>query len=356
MTIIANVKKIPQKFATFAFVFLLKPSIMKLNKTFLPLFAAGLVAGDAIAADNSASGNPIFEGWYADPHAVVYDGTYWVYPTNSLNYEEQISMDCFSSPDLVNWQKHEAIIDTCAVKWAKKCMWAPAPIQKDGKYYLFFGANDVHEGEVGGIGVGVADSPQGPFKDLLGRPLINEIVNGAQPIDQFVFEEDGNYYMYYGGWGHCNVVRLSPDFTSLLPWDDGQIFKEITPDPNYVEGSFLIKRNGQYIFMWSEGAWTLGNYCVAYGVADSLTGPFERKATILQTDPQVGTGAGHHSVVNIPGSDKWLIFYHRHPLNDNVGNHRVVCVEEMKFKAPDSNEIIPVKLTDEGVKPVKLKD
>ena len=58
---------------------------------------------------------------------------------------------------------------------------------KDGKYYLFFSANNVHEGEVGGIGVAVSDIPEGPFKDLLGHPLINDIVNGAQPIDQFVF-------------------------------------------------------------------------------------------------------------------------------------------------------------------------
>ena len=61
--------------------------------------------------------------------------------------------------------------------------------------------------EVGGIGVAVSDRPEGPYKDLLGKPLINEIVNGAQPIDQFVFrDDDGRYYMYYGGWGHCNVV------------------------------------------------------------------------------------------------------------------------------------------------------
>ena len=58
-------------------------------------------------------------------------------------------------------------------------MWAPSVINKDGKYYLFFGANDVHEGEIGGIGVAVSDRPEGPYKDLLGKPLINEIVNGA---------------------------------------------------------------------------------------------------------------------------------------------------------------------------------
>ncbi|MCD8072501.1 MAG: family 43 glycosylhydrolase, partial [Alistipes sp.] len=202
--------------------------------------ACTMVAGCGGGTQTRYSGNPIFEGWYADPHAVIYGDKYWVYATYSAEYSDQVFMDCFSSDNLVDWVKHERIIDTDAVAWADSCIWAPAPIEKDGKYYLFFAANDVHEGQIGGIGVGVADRPEGPYEDLLGRPLVNEIVNGAQPIDQFVWEEDGRYLMYYGGWGHCNVVRLSDDFSRLLPFEDGTIYKEITPE-NYVEGSFMIK-------------------------------------------------------------------------------------------------------------------
>jgi beta-xylosidase len=86
----------------------------------------------------------------------------------------------------------------------------------------------VHEGEVGGIGVSVADQPQGPYTDLLGKPLINEIVNGAQPIDQFVFrDKDGSWYMFYGGWRHCNVVKLNDDFTGLEPLPDGEMLRKL---------------------------------------------------------------------------------------------------------------------------------
>ena len=142
-------------------------------------------------AEVAKSGNPVFEGWYADPEAIVYGDTYWIYPTYSYPFDEQVHFDCFSSKDLVNWTKHEAILDTAEVKWAKRAMWAPSVISKDGKYYFFFGANDVHEGEVGGIGVAVADKPEGPYRDLLGKPLINDIINGAQPSDQFVYNDDG---------------------------------------------------------------------------------------------------------------------------------------------------------------------
>lgn len=125
-------------------------------------------------------------------------------------------MDAFSSDDLVHWQKHPHVLDVKDVSWAAYALWAPSAIEKDGKHYLFFGANDVHAEELGGIGVAVADYPEGPFRDALGHPLIGDIHNGAQPIDQMVFrDDDGQYYMYYGGWKHCNVVKLAPDLKSV---------------------------------------------------------------------------------------------------------------------------------------------
>lgn len=293
------------------------------------------------------SGNPVFEGWYADPEGIVYGDTYWIYPTYSARYENQVFFDCFSSKDLVNWTKHHAIIDTSEVKWAEKAMWAPSVIEKNGKYYFFFSANDVHEGEIGGIGVSVAERPEGPYKDLLGKPLINEIVNGAQPIDQFVFRDDDNtYYMYYGGWGHCNIVKLNDDFNGLLPFEDGTMYKEVTP-AGYVEGPFMFKKNGKYYFMWSEGGWGGPDYCVAYAIADSPFGPFERIGKILEQDSEVATGAGHHSIIHVPGTEDYYIVYHRRPLEEKSANHRATCIDKMTFD--ENGRIYPVKITFEGV-------
>lgn len=305
-----------------------------------------------MASHKAASGNPVFQGWYADPEGIIYDDTYWIFPTWSDLYENQTFFDCFSSKDLVNWTKHASVLDTTAVKWAKKAMWAPSVIRKNGKYYIFFGANDVHEGEIGGIGVAVSDRPEGPYKDLLGKPLINEIVNGAQPIDQFVYNDNGHYYMYYGGWGHCNVVQLNDDFTGLVPFEDGTVYKEVTPE-NYVEGPFMFKKDGKYYFMWSEGGWGGPDYSVAYAISDSPFGPFKRVAKILQQDPSVATSAGHHSLLHAPGTDDYYIVYHRRPLNDNARDHRVTCIDKMTF---DKDGFInPVKMTFEGVPAQKIK-
>lgn len=301
----------------------------------------------------ATSGNPVFPGWYADPEVAVFGNKYWIYPTYSAPYEKQVFMDAFSSPDLVKWTKHPRIIDTTAVKWARRAMWAPSTIQKDGKYFLFFGANDVHEGEVGGIGVAVADKPEGPFRDYLGKPLIGQIHNGAQPIDQFVFKDkDGQYYMIYGGWRHCNIARLNADFKGFSPFPDGKTFREITPK-GYVEGPFMFMRNGKYYFMWSEGGWTGPDYSVAYAIADSPFGPFERVGKILQQDPKVATGAGHHSMLNIPGTDEWYIVYHRRPLTETDGNHRETCIDRLEFDA--NGAIKPVQITVEGVKARPLR-
>jgi beta-xylosidase len=314
---------------------------MSAKHFFLAIFAF------ALGLQQLAAQNPIVPGWYADPEGIVYGKTYWVFPTYSAKYKEQVHFDAFSSKDLRTWTKHPNILDTSAIKWAHMAMWAPAVLEKQGKYYLFFGANDVHPKEVGGIGVAVASKPEGPYKDLLGKPLINEIVNGAQPIDQFVFKNsDGNYYMYYGGWGHCNVVKLKSDFTGIEPMADGTLYKEITPD-NYVEGPCMFKKDGKYYFMWSEGGWTGPGYHVAYAIADSPFGPFKRLGVILEQDAKIASGAGHHSVIHDPKTGKWFIVYHRRPLGETDANHRVTCIDEMHFD--NAGHILPVKMTFTGV-------
>lgn len=296
------------------------------------------------------SGNPILPGWYADPEARIFQGRYWIYPTYSAPYDDQLFFDAFYSDDLVHWTKVDRILTKADIPWARRAMWAPSPIEKNGKYYYYFAANDIQSNdELGGIGVAVADRPEGPFRDALGKPLIDKFYNGAQPIDPHVFiDDDGTAYLYYGGWGHCNVCKLNDDMISIGVFDDGEMFKEITPE-GFVEGPCMIKRNGKYYFMWSEGGWTGPNYSVAYAIASSPVGPFIREGTILQKDPEVATGAGHHGILNVPGTDEWFIVYHRRPLGETDPNHRVVCIDRMEFTA--DGRIKPVIMTHHGVEP-----
>jgi len=311
-----------------------------------------------LAAQNkfSKTGNPVIDGWYADPEGVILQNTYWLFPTYSAKYRQQVFLDAFSSKDLVHWKKYHAVIDTSVIKWAYMAMWAPAIVERDNKYFLFFSANDIQsaarngskDDTMGGIGIAVADRPQGPYEDHLGKPLINHYYNNAQPIDQYVFHDtDGSYYIIYGGWGRCNIGKLNNDFTALVPFANGALVKEITPD-GYVEGPTMFIRNGTYYLLWSEGGWTNGTYKVAYGTGSSVFGPFEKRGTILEADSAVATGAGHNSVINIPGTDEWLMVYHRRPIPNLDRDHRVTCIDRLYFNADGT--IQPVKMTFEGVK------
>jgi beta-xylosidase len=325
------------------------------------------------------AGNPVFPGWYADPEGIIFGDTYWIFPTfsddsgeqgpatnftdyqlkirqNTINpqYLKQTFLDAFSSKDLTNWVKHPRVLDVRNISWAGYAIWAPSITKKDDKYYLFFGANDIQNNQQpGGIGVAVANKPQGPYKDHLGKPLVNQFYNEAQPIDQFAFRDtDGQYYLIYGGWRHCNIGKLNDDFTGFVPFKDGTIFKSITPE-KYVEGPFMLVRKGKYYLMWSEGGWTGPDYSVAYAIGNSPFGPFQRIGKILQQDPQIATGAGHHSVINLPGTDDWYIVYHRRPLTTKNGNHRETCIDRMYFD--ENGLILPVKITKVGVERLILK-
>ena len=322
-----------------------------------------MAAGSGVAESGEElprrAGNPVFPGWYADPEGAVLRGEYWIFPTYSAAYTDQLFLDAFSSPDLVTWTKHERVLDSSIIAWCRQAMWAPSVIEKDGRIFLFFSANDIQRpggplwnpdnpiNHVGGIGVAVADTPEGPYRDYLGKPLVGDFHHGAQPIDQFVYQDvDDTYYIFYGGWRHCNFGRLNEDFTGFVPWENGELFREITPE-GYVEGPVVFRRQDRYYFMWSEGSWGNATYRVAYAMADGIHGPWRRIGTILQSDPDIATGAGHNSVIQVPGTDEWYIVYHRRPIPNRGRDHRVSCIDRLSFN-PDGT-IQPVRMTFEGV-------
>ena len=288
--------------------------------------------------------NPILPGWYADPELHLFAGRYWLYPTTSRRYEEQTSYEAWWSDDLETWNCHGVILDFADVPWStNRAAWAPTVAEKDGRYFIYFSA-----GDGAGLGVAVADHPGGPFVEPRPEPLVKEYHHGAQPIDAHAFvDDDGKGYLIWGGWRHCVMARLGADMISI----EGEIV-EITPE-HYVEGPFMLKRRGEYYLMWSEGSWGDPTYQIAYARASSPWGPFVREETVFEPSPAVATSAGHHSVLQLPGTDEWILAYHRRPPTETDRDHRVTCLEEMWFD--DAGRILRVPLTDEGVAPRPLR-
>lgn len=266
---------------------------------------------------------PILEGFTADPHAMVFDDTYYVYPTSDKREWQTTDFSCWSSKDLIHWNNEGMILDvTKDLKWAKIRAWAPAMIRRDGKYFFYFCAEQQ-------IGVATSDKPTGKFVDALDRPLIKPSKEyPGQAIDPFAFiDDDGQAYLYYGQ-GNLYAYKLNHDMITL----DGSPTK-MTPR-GFNEGVFVIKRNGIYYFMWSQNDARDVRYQVAYGTSKSPLGPIEvppDNVILQQRGRAVGTG--HHAVVQVPGTDRWYVFYHRHAIPDGNGYTRQTCLARMEFDA-----------------------
>jgi large repetitive protein len=272
--------------------------------------------------------SPVLPGLNADPNIVRFGDTYYLYPTtDGFEGWSGTQFKAYSSKDLVHWTDHGVILDLGPdVSWADSRAWAPTIAEKDGKYYFYFCAD-------ANIGVAVSDSPTGPFKDALDKPLLKAGQYSGQMIDPAVFtDDDGQSYLYWGN-GRAYVAPLNADMTSI----DTSKVKDITPS-GYNEGSFVVKRKGTYYFMWSENDTRDENYRVAYATGSSPTGPWTKQGVILQKDLSLGIkGTGHHSVVYVPKTDEWYIAYHRFAIPGGDGTHRETTIDKMEF---DSDGLI----------------
>ncbi|MEU5246118.1 family 43 glycosylhydrolase [Streptomyces asoensis] len=291
--------------------------------------------------------SPVLPGLNADPNIVRFGDTFYMYPTtDGFDGWSGTQFKAYSSTDLVHWTDHGVILDLGPdVSWADSRAWAPTIAEKNGKYYFYYCAD-------ANIGVAVSDSPTGPFKDALDKPLLKAGQYSGQMIDPAVFtDDDGRSYLYWGN-GHAYVVPLGDDMVSF----DASEVTDITPS-GYNEGSFVVKRRGTYYFMWSENDTRDENYRVAYATGPSPTGPWTKRGVVLEKDLSLGIkGPGHHSVVQVPGTDDWYIAYHRFAIPGGDGTHRETTVDRMEFDAdglikkvvPTLTSIDPVTVVHAG--------
>ena len=296
--------------------------------------------------------NPILPGFHADPE-ILYSrqtGRYYIYSTTDGQpgwggwY-----FTVFSSADLKDWRDEGVMLDLRSdqVAWANGNAWAPCIEEKciDGKYkYFFYYSGNPLDDSGKQIGVAIADSPVGPFKDL-GHPIITQSPTGhGQQIDVDVFTDpvSGKSYLYWGN-GYMAGAELNPDMVSLRE----ETRQVLTPaggtlaDYAYREAPYVFYRNGLYYFLWSVDDTGSPNYHVAYGTSKSPLGPIEvaKDPIVLAQDPQQEIyGTAHNSILRMPGTDDWYIVYHRInkrylDADKGPGWHREVCMDKLEFEA-----------------------
>ncbi|MCB1133192.1 MAG: family 43 glycosylhydrolase [Verrucomicrobiae bacterium] len=267
---------------------------------------------------------PALDGFTADPAIRAFGDKYYIYPTSDRPNWNTYEFAVWSSDNLVDWKKENVFLDLRNdIEWADVRAWAPDCIERNGKYYFYFCGD-------GKIGVAVGDSPTGPFKDALGKPLlVREGKIQTNTIDPHAFiDDDGQAYLYFGNGGNCHVFKLKEDMITL-DGDPVQI-----PLRDFREGIVVFKRDGKYYFMWSIDDARSPNYRVGWAWSDSPTGPVEYAGDfiVLQKNGNA-VATAHHGVVNVPGTDHWYVAYHRHAVPGGSGYKREVCLARMGFNA-----------------------
>jgi len=299
--------------------------------------------------------NPIIQTNYtADPAPMVYNGTVYLYTTHDEdktvnNFFTMNDWRCYSSTDMVNWTDHGVVLSYPDFSWARGDAWAGQCINRNGKFYFYVPVNKKNGGN--SIGVVVSDSPTGPFKDILGHPLLT----GYGYIDPTVFiDDDSQAYLY---WGNPNLwyVELNKDMVSYnkelgiveVPLTKEAFhvrYKDTDNRPSaYEEGPWMYKHNDLYYLLYPAGG--VPEH-LAYSTSSTVIGPWEYQDTIMHVIKQGSAFTNHPGLIDYKGYS--YLFYHNGNLPDGGGFKRSVCVEQFEMNVDGTIPLI--KPTKEGVK------
>lgn len=282
------------------------------------------------------SQKPILPDFHADPSAHYWDNKYWIYPSTdevgSTSWNDMRRWHAYSSEDLKNWKNEGEIFNLSKISWADNAAFAPDAIKWNNKYYFFFPASF-------NIGVAVSNSPNGPFNDALGKPLIkNKEAHDILAFDPCIFiDDDKTPYLYFGGGYKVGVVKLNSDLISKA----SEIKK--LDLPGYAEGIWVHKKDSLYYFSYPTEVKKDGKtkQLLVYCTSKSPIGPFTYHGVFFDNDSR----NSHHSIIQI--KDKWYLFYH---IQGPSPYERRVCVEYLEYD--QWGNIKPIMMTKEGISPI----
>jgi beta-xylosidase len=309
---------------------------------------SGLIASLALTGAAAQAANPLFSDVLtADPAAMVHDGTVYLYtghdeaPDNKTFYQMNKWL-VFSSTDMVNWESHGSHMNVKDFKWAKGDAWAAHTVEKDGKFYFY---TTVRHATINGfaIGVGVSDSPTGPFKDALGKALVTNDMTTDIDIDwddldpAVYIDDDGQAYMFWGN-SQAYYAKLKDNMIEL----DGPIHKIDIPD--FTEALHVHKHGEYYYLTYATGF----PEKTSYSMSKSVTGPWEHKGLLNELAGNSNTN--HQTIIDFKGNS-YFIYHNGSHIPDGGSFRRSVCIDDLHYNADGT--IKRIVMTSEGVDPVK---
>lgn len=320
------------------------------NTSIIKMFFAGLFV--ATLPFNLSAQNPIIQTLYtADPAPVIHNDTLFLYvghdedgaPNKTYLMREY---RLFTTTDMVNWTDHGAPLKISQIAWSANDASAAQVVERNGKFYWYFSTLNNTPGHGGvSVGVAVADSPYGPFKDALGKALVtNDMTTYAKhswdDLDPTVFmDDDGQAYLFWGN-GACYWAKLNEDMISI----DGEIHPLEVKNPKafvqkYTEAPWVYKRNKKYYLVYAA------NFPenISYSTAKKITGPWKAEGVIMPTEK--GSNTNHPGIIDYKGNS--YFFYHNDALPAGHSYDRSVCVEQFEYNKDGS--FPQLHMTEQGI-------
>ncbi|MDR0799650.1 MAG: glycoside hydrolase family 43 protein [Dysgonamonadaceae bacterium] len=307
--------------------------------------------------------------YMADPAVHVFNGKLYIYPSHDResgipendngDHFDMKDYHVFSMEDVENGEAtdHGVILDVKDIPWAGRQLWDCDVAHKNGKYYLYFPLKD--KNDVFHIGVAISNKPEGPF---IPQP---DPIRGSYSIDPCILEENGEYFMYFGGlWGgqlqhyrnnkalECaafpaddepaipsRVVKLSDDMLQFAEESrpvvildkNGKALTAGDGERRFFEASWIHKYNGKYYFSYSTG----DTHLLCYAIGDNPYGPFVYQGVILT--PVIGWTT-HHAIVEFKG--KWYLFHHDSVPSGGITWLRSLKVVELEYNSDGTIKMI----------------
>jgi len=325
----------------------------KISRTLLALSVLMTFVGSGLAEEYKAGENPTFRNIFtADPAPLVVGDTLYVYAGHDEAGEGQMfnitEWVVYSTTDMKHWTFHGPVMKPTDFDWAIRDAWASQVIEKDGKYWFYTTVEHGPPHNAKAIGVAVADTPLGPFKDARGSALANDATTPTpedphdwDDIDPTVFtDDDGTTWLAWGNM-HLYLARLKPNMIEF----DGPI-REIYL-PNYTEGPWLHKRKEMIYLTYPCFAHQNMYEKMCYATAPRITGPWTYRGIL--TDRTENSYTIHPGIVEY--KDQWYFFYHDTKLTINgvpgAMGRRSVAVEYLYYN--EDGTIKPIRQTKEGV-------
>jgi beta-xylosidase len=259
--------------------------------------------------------NPVIKDNLADPTVIEYNGLYYLYGTGEVSGDNGYRV--YTSTDLVHWRRGPVVFQP-----RERNVWAP-DVWRDpssGKFYLYYTASKT-------VGVAVADTPLGPFKEP--RKLFESA------IDAHLFRDDnGKLYLYFVRQPNFQIY-VQPMRTPTET--DGQPQVVLQPESDWekraghvTEGPWMIKRGPLYYLLYSGSGANTPDYAVGYAVSGSPLGPFERALhnPIIQRSEKV-FGPGHGCAIRDHAGQWWFVYHQK--LTSKIEWDRFICLDPLRF-------------------------